>query len=80
MLEDIKRDTRVRMNKSLEALTRELAKIRTGRAHPSLLEHVQVEAHGPPRTRVSGATVASSARMASAGSSEMSSPRWPPLT
>jgi ribosome recycling factor len=46
MLEDIKRDTRVRMGKSLEALTRELAKIRTGRAHPSLLEHVQVEYYG----------------------------------
>ncbi|MGA0266025.1 MAG: ribosome recycling factor [Lysobacterales bacterium] len=46
MLEDIKRDTRVRMNKSLEALIRELAKIRTGRAHPSLLEHVQVEYYG----------------------------------
>ncbi len=46
MLEDIKRDTRVRMSKSLEALTRELAKIRTGRAHPSLLEHVQVEYYG----------------------------------
>ena len=48
MLEDIKRDTRVRMSKSLEALTRELAKIRTGRAHPSLLEHVQVEYYGSP--------------------------------
>jgi ribosome recycling factor len=46
MLEDIKRDARVRMSKSLEALTRELAKIRTGRAHPSLLEHVQVEYYG----------------------------------
>lgn len=46
MLEDIKRDTRVRMSKSIEALTRELAKIRTGRAHPSLLEHVQVEYYG----------------------------------
>jgi ribosome recycling factor len=46
MLEDIKKDARVRMAKSLEALTRELAKIRTGRAHPSLLEHVQVEYYG----------------------------------
>lgn len=46
MLEDIKKDARFRMNKSLEALTRELAKIRTGRAHPSLLEHVQVEYYG----------------------------------
>lgn len=46
MLEDIKKDARVRMHKSLEALQRELAKIRTGRAHPSLLEHVQVEYYG----------------------------------
>ena len=46
MLEDIKKDARIRMNKSLEALRRELAKIRTGRAHPSLLEHVQVDYYG----------------------------------
>jgi len=46
MLEDIKRDTRLRMHKSIEALGRELAKIRTGRAHPSLLEHVHVEYYG----------------------------------
>jgi ribosome recycling factor len=46
MLEDIKKDARVRMNKSLDALRKELAKIRTGRAHPSLLEHVQVEYYG----------------------------------
>jgi ribosome recycling factor len=46
MLEDIKKDTRIRMRKSLESLTRELAKIRTGRAHPSLLEHVHVDYYG----------------------------------
>lgn len=46
MLEDIKRDTKIRMRKSLEALGRELAKIRTGRAHPSLLEHVHVDYYG----------------------------------
>ena len=46
MLEDIKRDARVRMGKSLESLRRELAKIRTGRAHPSLLEHVHVDYYG----------------------------------
>ena len=34
------------MNKSLESLRKELAKIRTGRAHPSLLEHVQVDYYG----------------------------------
>lgn len=46
MLEDIKKDAKIRMRKSLEALSRELAKIRTGRAHPSLLEHVHVDYYG----------------------------------
>ncbi|MGD2129833.1 MAG: ribosome recycling factor [Lysobacterales bacterium] len=46
MLADIKSDARTRMNKSLEALRHELAKIRTGRAHPSLLEHVHVDYYG----------------------------------
>jgi len=40
------KDARQRMDKSLEALKAELAKIRTGRAHPSLLEHVHVEYYG----------------------------------
>lgn len=46
MLEDIKKDARIRMQKSLESLQKELAKIRTGRAHPSLLEHVSVDFYG----------------------------------
>ena len=46
MLPAIQNDARTRMNKSLEALRHELAKIRTGRAHPSLLEHVHVEYYG----------------------------------
>ena len=46
MLVDIKKDARTRMNKSLENLRHELAKIRTGRAHPSLLEHVHVDYYG----------------------------------
>jgi len=46
MLAEIKQDTKLRMNKSLEALRKELAKIRTGRAHPSLLEHVSVDYYG----------------------------------
>lgn len=46
MLADIKKDARSRMNKSLDALRHELAKIRTGRAHPSLLEHVHVDYYG----------------------------------
>ena len=46
MLADIKKDARTRMGKSLESLRHELAKIRTGRAHPSLLEHVHVDYYG----------------------------------
>ena len=46
MLADIQKDARNRMTKSLESLRHELAKIRTGRAHPSLLEHVHVDYYG----------------------------------
>lgn len=46
MLAEIKNDAKTRMGKSLESLRHELAKIRTGRAHPSLLEHVHVDYYG----------------------------------
>jgi ribosome recycling factor len=46
MIQDIKKDARIRMSKTLDSLRTELAKIRTGRAHPSLLEHVQVDYYG----------------------------------
>lgn len=46
MLADIKKDTNIRMGKSVESLRHELAKIRTGRAHPRLLEHVNVDYYG----------------------------------
>jgi len=46
MTENIINDADRRMNKSMEALKHELAKIRTGRAHPSLLEHVNVNYYG----------------------------------
>lgn len=46
MVADIKKDAASRMDKSLDSLKSELAKIRTGRAHPSLLEHVKVEYYG----------------------------------
>ncbi len=46
MLAEIQKDARIRMGKSLETLRHELAKIRTGRAHPSLLEHVHVDYYG----------------------------------
>lgn len=46
MVDDIQKRTTERMQKSVESLRHELAKIRTGRAHPSLLEHVKVEYYG----------------------------------
>jgi ribosome recycling factor len=46
MIVDIQKRTAERMKKTIEALKHELAKIRTGRAHPSLLEHVTVNYYG----------------------------------
>jgi ribosome recycling factor len=46
MIQEIKTDARIRMGKTLDSLRVELAKIRTGRAHPSLLEHVHVDYYG----------------------------------
>ena len=46
MIDDIKSDAATRMGKSVEALAHELAKVRTGRAHPSLLDHIRVEYYG----------------------------------
>jgi len=42
MLEEIKKIADVKMQKSLESLKNDLAKIRTGRAHTGLLDHVMV--------------------------------------
>lgn len=46
MIEDIKKATAGQMKKAVEALVTELQKIRTGRAHPSLLDHIQVSYYG----------------------------------
>jgi len=46
MVEDIKADAATRMGKSIESLRHELAKIRTGRAHPALLDHLVVSYYG----------------------------------
>lgn len=43
---DLKKSTDQKMNKSLEALKTDLAKIRTGRAHTGLLDHVSVDYYG----------------------------------
>ncbi len=46
MIQDVIQDADKRMHKSIDALHVELAKIRTGRAHPSLLDHITVEYYG----------------------------------
>jgi ribosome recycling factor len=46
MIDDIKKDAAQRMVKSVEALQDHLAKLRTGRAHPSLLDHLHVSYYG----------------------------------
>ena len=46
MIDDIKKDAGERMSKSVAALNQELTKIRTGRAHTSLLDHIRVSYYG----------------------------------
>jgi ribosome recycling factor len=45
---DIQQSAETRMSKSLETLKSNLAKIRTGRAHTGILDHIQVEYYGSP--------------------------------
>ena len=63
MINEIKKDAQERMKKSVESLDHAFAKIRTGRAHPSILDSVMVSYYGAdtrcarwptwsPRTRV----------------------------
>lgn len=46
MLEEIKKDAGERMAKSVTSLKQDLTKLRTGRAHTSLLDHITVEYYG----------------------------------
>jgi ribosome recycling factor len=48
MIADVKKTADQKMKKSLEALKNDLAKVRTGRAHTGLLDHVMVEYYGNP--------------------------------
>lgn len=59
MLQDILKDAQTRMSKSVDALKVELAKIRTGRAHPSLLDHISVDYYGTstPLTRAANVVI-----------------------
>ena len=59
MIQDVLKDANVRMGKSVEALRHELTKLRTGRAHTSLLDHVTVEYYGSevPLSQVANVSV-----------------------
>ncbi len=46
MLNEIQADAKSRMGKSVEALKNQLTKVRTGRAHPSLLDGISIEYYG----------------------------------
>ena len=46
MIQDILKDAAQRMDKSIDVLQQEFTKIRTGRAHPSLLDHINVDYYG----------------------------------
>ena len=46
MIDDLKKDAETRMSKSLDALGNAFNKIRTGRAHPSLLDGISVDYYG----------------------------------
>ena len=59
MINDIKSDAKSRMEKSFEALGHAFAKIRTGRAHPSILDAVRVDYYGSevPISQVANITI-----------------------
>jgi ribosome recycling factor len=46
MLDDIKKDAATRMGKCVETFQADLKKLRTGRAHPSLIENLKVDYYG----------------------------------
>ncbi len=46
MLDDIKKDARERMTKCVQTFVSDMKKLRTGRAHPSLIEHLKVDYYG----------------------------------
>jgi len=48
MIAELKKTTEHKMQRSLEMLRLDLAKVRTGRAHTGLLDHVQVDYYGTP--------------------------------
>jgi ribosome recycling factor len=60
MINDVKKTAEQKMVKSVEALRHDLQKIRTGRAHTGLLDHIHVDYYGSqmPLSQVAGITLA----------------------
>ena len=48
MIADVKKTTEQKMRKTVEALKADLAKVRTGRAHTGVLDHIMVDYYGTP--------------------------------
>ena len=59
-MHQVVKDSEAKMQKSIEAFKHEISKLRTGRAHPSLLEHLRVDYYGntTPLSQVANVTVA----------------------
>ena len=66
MIEEILADAEARMGKSVDSLRTELTKIRTGRAHPSLLDQIMVDYYctDTPINQVANVTVEDSRMLA----------------
>lgn len=60
MIADLKKSAEQKMQKSIEALKADLAKVRTGRAHAGILDHVMVDYYGSqvPINQVANVTLA----------------------
>ncbi|MES1982845.1 MAG: ribosome recycling factor [Pseudomonadota bacterium] len=59
MIADVKKTAEQKMNKTLETLKADFGKVRTGRAHPGILDHVMVDYYGNPTpiNQISGVTL-----------------------
>lgn len=59
MISELRKSTEDRMKKSLDALKNDLQKVRTGRAHTGLLDHIQVDYYGSmvPLSQVANVTL-----------------------
>jgi len=59
MIAELKAGTEQKMHKSIEALKHEFAKVRTGRAHTGLLDHITVDYYGSqmPIPQVAGVSL-----------------------